>query len=165
MKIEQAQKKLEEINSVLDTTDFYEVHTIEERSSIYSDRSDCEFIINKENINFILRGNNKYYYAHHCADFTKHLMNNGYNHISKEEIQKEGLSFNNYSINVGYNQYGNDIKRFNSKQELLGFVIGYNSAMSNSKTKELKTALLNEAEKRGFNKDHLDKHLEVVVID
>ena len=34
-----------------------------------------------------------------------------------------------------------------------------------NKGKELKTALLNEAEKRGFNKDHLDKHLEVVVID
>ena len=29
----------------------------------------------------------------------------------------------------------------------------------------LKGALLNEAEDRGFNKDHLDKHLEVVVID
>ena len=131
MKIEQAQKKLEEINSMLNTTDFYEVHTIEERSSIYSNRSDCEFIINKENINFILRGGNKYYYAHQCADFTKYLMNNGYGPISKEKIQKEGISFNNYSINVGYNQYGNDIKRFNSKQELLGFVIGYNSAMSN----------------------------------
>ena len=60
-------------------------------------------------------------------------MNNGYGRIKKEEIQKEGISFNNYSINVGYNQYGNDIKRFNSKQELLGFVIGYNTAMSNSK--------------------------------
>ena len=30
--------------------------------------------------------------------------------------------------------------------------------------RELKTALLNEAEDRGFNKDHLDKHLEVVVV-
>jgi len=29
----------------------------------------------------------------------------------------------------------------------------------------LKGALLNEAEDRGFNKNHLDKHLEVVVID
>ena len=103
-----------EINSMLDTTDFFKTHTLEEKSSIYSDRSDCEFIINKENINFILRGDNKYYYAHQCADFTKHLMNNGYGRIKKEEIQKEGISFN-------------------SKQELLGFVIGYNTAMSNSK--------------------------------
>ena len=30
--------------------------------------------------------------------------------------------------------------------------------------RELKNALLNEAEKRGFNKDHLDKHLEVIII-
>jgi len=29
--------------------------------------------------------------------------------------------------------------------------------------RELKNALLNEAEKRGFNKDHLDKHLEVIM--
>ena len=29
---------------------------------------------------------------------------------------------------------------------------------------DLKTALLNEAEKRGFNKDHLDKHLEVITV-
>ena len=133
MNQEQAQKRLKEINSMLDTTDFFKTHTLEEKSSIYSDRSDCEFIINKENINFILRGDNKYYYAHQCADFTKHLMNNGYGRIKKEEIQKEGISFNNYSINVGYNQYSRDLKRFNSKQELLGFVIGYNTAMSNSK--------------------------------
>ena len=133
MNQEQAQKRLKEINSMLDTTDFFKTHTLEEKSSIYSDRSDCEFIINKENINFILRGDNKYYYAHQCADFTEHLMNNGYGRIKKEEIQKEGISFNNYSINVGYNQYSRDLKRFNSKQELLGFVIGYNTAMSNSK--------------------------------
>jgi len=31
------------------------------------------------------------------------------------------------------------------------------------KRKNLKTAILDEAEKRGFNKDHLDKHLEVII--
>ena len=41
------------------------------------------------------------------------------------------MLLNNYSINNGYNQYCEDIKRFNSKKELLGFVIGYNEAMNN----------------------------------
>ena len=31
------------------------------------------------------------------------------------------------------------------------------------KKKNLKTAILDEAEKRGFNKDHLDKHLTVII--
>jgi len=31
--------------------------------------------------------------------------------------------------------------------------------------RELKNSLLNEAEDRGFDRDHLNKHLEVVVVD
>lgn len=92
-------------------------------------RNDLEFKINKENINFVLKGNNKYYYANQCRIFTKLVTKNGFgNYITKERIQKEGISFNKYSINVGYSQYHQDLKRFNSKEEMLGFVIGYNEA-------------------------------------
>jgi len=87
-----------------------------------------EFKRNKENINFVLKGNNKYYYANQCKIFTRLLMRDGYNYISKETIQEKGISFNKYSINLGYSQYHADIKRFNSKEELLGFVIGYNES-------------------------------------
>jgi hypothetical protein len=45
-----------------------------------------------------------------------------------KNVIKQGISFNKYSINIGSNQYGTDIKRFNSKEELLGFVIGFNTA-------------------------------------
>ena len=45
------------------------------------------------------------------------------------------------------------------------YIVGEEVVNEWVKNRELKTALLNEAEKRGFNKDHLDKHLEVVVID
>lgn len=88
-----------------------------------------QFKQNKENINFVLKGDNKYYYANQCRIFTKLLMENGFgSYIPKDRIQKDGISFNKYSINVGYSQYCQDIKRFNSKEELLGFVIGYNEA-------------------------------------
>jgi len=45
------------------------------------------------------------------------------------------------------------------------YIVGEEVVNEWLKNRELKNALLNEAEKRGFNKDHLDKHLEVVVID
>jgi len=37
--------------------------------------------------------------------------------------------FNEYSITLGH-YYGHDLKRFNSRQEMLGFVIGYNECVS-----------------------------------
>ena len=48
---------------------------------------------------------------------------------------------------------------------MYAYIVGEEVVNEWVKNRELKTALLNEAEKRGFNKDHLDKHLEVVVID
>ena len=88
-----------------------------------------QFKQNKENINFVLKGDNKYYYANQCRIFTKLVTEKGFgNYISAEKIKIQGISFNKYSINVGYSQYHQDLKRFNSKEEMLGFVIGYNEA-------------------------------------
>jgi hypothetical protein len=95
-------------------------------------RNEQEYKNNKKNINFRLSGNNKYYYANQCRIFKEYLEKygfNGFNHYSAQEIKEKGVSFNEYSINLGYNQYCADIKRFNNKQELLGFVIGYNEAL------------------------------------
>ena len=64
--------------------------------------------------------------------FEAHVLKHGFGHISAELIEKEkGINFNEYSINTGFNQYSRDLKRFNSKQEMLGFVIGYNMAIEN----------------------------------
>jgi len=102
--------------------------------ALITERSELQFKRNKENINFTLKGNNKYYYANQCHEFTQHLFNNGYDkYITKEEIQKEGISFNKYSINVGYSKYCKDLKRFSSKEEMLGFVIGFNTCQQNNK--------------------------------
>jgi len=104
--------------------------SLNEMSNLFGLRNELEFKLKKQNINFTLKGYDKYYYASHCRQFTKNLKKYGYGNIKKEDILKNGVSFNNYSINNGYSQYNNDIKRFNSKLEMLGFVIGYNNAIS-----------------------------------
>ena len=107
------------------------IKDIEARTNKYQIANDLEFNQNKKNINFILRGKNKYYYANQCAVFTKNLLLYGISNITKEQIKKDGVCFNKYSINNGYNQYCRDIKTFNNKEEMLGFVIGYNEAIFN----------------------------------
>ena len=97
----------------------------------YLRERDQEFKNNLTNINFILRGKNKYYYADQCAIFIDHVNRYGFNNISKEAIKENGISFNKYSINNGANQYNTDLKTFNSKEKMLGFVIGFNEAMNN----------------------------------
>ena len=87
---------------------------------------ELEFEHNKLDINFRLSGDNKYYYADQCKRFVQNLYK--FEPKLSDKIIKEGISFNKYSINIGYNQFGEDYKRFNSTQELLGFVIGYNHA-------------------------------------
>jgi hypothetical protein len=100
-------------------------------SNLLSEMHDIQFKLNKENINFTLKSKNKYYYANQCKQFENNLKKYGYGHIKKEDILKDGVCFNNYSINNGYNQYCRDIKRFNNKEELLGFVVGYNQSIFN----------------------------------
>jgi len=100
-------------------------------SDLLSELHEIQFKLNKENINFTLKGQNKYYYANQCKQFENNLKKYGYGHIKKEDILKDGVCFNNYSINNGYNQYCRDIKRFNNKEELLGFVVGYNQSIFN----------------------------------
>ena len=116
-------ERLKEIEKILDTkTDL----------DLLSERSEIQFKINRQEINFRLTGNNKYYYANQCAIFEAHVLKHGFGHISAKLIEKEqGINFNEYSINTGFNQYSRDLKRFNSKQELLGFVVGYNTAIEN----------------------------------
>ena len=100
-------------------------------SNLLSERHDIQFKLDKQNINFTLKSKNKYYYANQCKQFENNLKKYGYGHIKKEDILKDGVCFNNYSINNGYNQYCRDIKRFNNKEELLGFVVGYNQSIFN----------------------------------
>jgi hypothetical protein len=117
------ENRLQVISNILDN---------KSNSDLLTEMHEIQFKLNKENINFRLTGNNKYYYANQCKEFENNLKKFGYGHIKKEDIIKNGVCFNNYSINNGYNQYCRDIKRFNNKEELLGFVVGYNQSIINN---------------------------------
>jgi hypothetical protein len=127
--------RIEEIEKFLDNNRDYSKF---DSHALFMERSELEFKRNSENINFTLRNKRtKYYNAFQCYEFTKNLLKNGYNgfnNATKKEIKKEGICFNKYSINVGYNQYCKDLKRFDSKEEMFGFVIGYNEAVRTNKT-------------------------------
>lgn len=97
----------------------------------YQKENERQFKIAKKNINVRLPIAKKYYYANQCKTFTDYVMKHGYPHIDKAEIVEQGISFNEYSINIGSNQCGRDLKRFESKAEMLGFVIGFNEATFN----------------------------------
>ena len=90
--------------------------------------NDLEFKRNKENIHFRLSGYDKYYNAHQCWDFTKYILKNGYGRYKASDI--ESIYFSNHSITIRLHSTAeDDIKRFNAKQELLGFVIGFNACL------------------------------------
>ncbi len=106
-------------------------HTTDE----YLELNELQFIRNKENINFRLSGGNKYYYADQCFQFKRNLKNllqksnKDYDQRLLNRVENQGISFHDYSINIGYSRYNEDYKRFNSKHELLGFIVGFNNAM------------------------------------
>ena len=125
MNINKIENRINQITSYLNDNDW---SNIDNSTKLIQERNELEFKINKQNINIRLTGNNKYYYAAQCAKFANHIINNGYPYIDIDRIKKDGISFNQYSINIGYSQYHQDLKRFNSKEEMLGFVIGYNEA-------------------------------------
>tara|TARA_R110002020_G_scaffold137856_1_gene307530 strand:+ start:557 stop:967 length:411 start_codon:yes stop_codon:yes gene_type:complete len=124
------QNRLKEINDTLNNErDWNKIDS----HSLIVERNEIEFKLNSENINLSLRDQRtKYYFASQCALFTNNLLKNGYDKwTTKDEVEEKGICFNKYSINVGYSQYGKDLKRFNSKEEMLGFVIGYNQSLFN----------------------------------
>jgi|TARA_R110000824_G_scaffold64937_2_gene169508 hypothetical protein len=127
--IEKSLNRLKELENFIDDNSTYK--NIPLYNKLSNEWNEIKFKLNKQNVNFILKGKAKYYYGNQCALFTSNLLKYGYGYISKTEIEKNGISFNKYSINNGSNQYCRDIKQFSNTQELLGFVIGYNQSISN----------------------------------
>mgnify|MGYP001225016562 CR=1 FL=1 len=131
MNLVKAETRLKEIKKLLNNPNWFEKGT----HDLLDERNEIEFKLNKQNVNFILRGQNKYYYAAQLKKFIDNVYKFGFDHITSKMIQKNGVCFNQYSINNGYNQYCRDMKRFSSKEELIGFVIGYNQAVLDFKKK------------------------------
>ena len=124
-----AETRLKELEKLLNNPNWFAKGT----HDLLDERNEIEFKLNKQNVNFILRGQNKYYYANQLKEFTNNVYKFGFGHITSDMIKKNGVCFNQYSINNGYNQSGRDMKRYSSKEELIGFVIGYNQAVLNFK--------------------------------
>ena len=93
---------------------------------------EIEFKQAKEKITFSLRGDRKYYIAFQCALFERNIIQHA-SPLDSCSARDKGLLFNKYSITVGH-YYGRDLKTFDSKEEMIGFVIGYNEAISNIKS-------------------------------
>ena len=105
--------------------------TLEQMSERFHKERELEFKEAKEKITFPLRGDKKYYYAFQCAKFEKNLIKYGYDsYATKTSVAKEGLIFSKYKISLG-DYHGHYLKTFNSKEEMLGFVIGYNDCVLN----------------------------------
>ena len=91
--------------------------------------NELELTRNKENTNFRLSGNSKYYYDYQCWDFTQHILKNGYRRYKPSDI--ENVYFDNNSITIRLvSTAESDIERFENSKELLSFVIGWNACLS-----------------------------------
>ena len=111
-------KELNELDIQISNSKELDINFIQQRNEL-------EFKRNKQDINFRLTCNNKYYYANQCYSFAKHILQNGYPYKNTNDIFFiSDISFNKHSIKIN----NSDIKTFNNKDEMLGFVIGYNTA-------------------------------------
>ena len=84
-----------------------------------------------------MTGNNKYYWGYQFSKFRKNIDKYGSNYGYKN-IDGSKISFHKYSINQEYSQYSNDLWRFDSVEEMKGFVKGYNALCSILEQKEEK---------------------------
>ena len=115
--------QINEIETQILNTRMYDLSI--DHISLIQKRNELEFKRNKQNINFRLTCNNKYYYANQCYQFAKHILQNGYPYKNiNDTFLISDISFNKHSIKIN----NSDIKTFNNKDEMLGFVIGYNTA-------------------------------------
>lgn len=121
MNMTKIENRIKEINNIFNKN---LTHKNNNGHKLLIERNELEFKRNKQNINFRLTCNNKYYYANQCYQFAKHIVNNGYPYKDTNNINVNDISFNKHSIKIN----NSDLKTFNNKDELLGFVIGYNTA-------------------------------------
>jgi len=124
--MDKLKEKLNQVKAIIRANDFLTKYNSEQRSEYIQKMNDLEFKINKENIYVRLTGYDKYYYAHQCAEFTKHILKNGFQQYKPKDIND--VYFDTHNITIRLMSTGEtDIKRFETKQEMLGFVLGFNT--------------------------------------
>ena len=121
--------KLNQVEEIIKADDFYTKYNTDQRLKYLRQRNDLQFKINKENIYVRLTGSDRYYYANQCAKFTKYVLSNGIKQYKASDIA--GVSFHTHCITVRFNSTAEtDIQRFETKKEMLGFVVGFNACSS-----------------------------------
>ena len=121
--------KLNQVEEIIKADDFYTKYNADQRLKYLKQRNDLQFKINKENIYVRLTGSDKYYYANQCAKFTKYVFSNGI--MQYKALDIAGVSFHTHSITVRLHSTAEtDIQRFETKKEMLGFVVGFNACSS-----------------------------------
>jgi len=95
------------------------------------ERNELLFKRNKQNIYMRLSGYDKYYYAFQCWDFTQHIMTNGFQQYKAKDIKSISIVNCQYygaSIKARLVSGGEtNLKTFNDKKEMLGFIVGFNT--------------------------------------
>ena len=119
--IEKLQKRVDEINQI-----FKGSWENIDSGALLTERAEKEFLLNKVGVNIRLTGYNKYYWGYQFKKFRSNIDLYGSNYGYKG-IQGNKISFHKYSINQDYSQYSNDLWRFDSVEEMKGFVKGYNA--------------------------------------
>ena len=106
-----------------------ENETLEQMSKRFAKEREADYKRNKENIYCRLSGYDKYYYAHQCWNFSQYILKNGSNKYKSSDIESVYFDTHNITIRL-HSTAETDIKRFNTKQEMLGFVIGWNACLN-----------------------------------
>ena len=99
--------------------------------NMITQRNDLEFQRNKQCIRFTLRGSNKYYFAGSCYRFSQQFPEQNYrNRASRGTAYNDDIEifFEKNAIIIRFKSNGAErhLTTFNTKEEMLGFVRGWN---------------------------------------
>ncbi len=104
---------------------------LENKATQYQLDNERRFKNNMKNIYMRLVGQDKYYYAQHCASFITWVEANGFQQYKAEDIESVSIVNCKYygaKINARLKSGGEThLDTFNDKKEMLGFIVGFNT--------------------------------------
>ena len=131
MNIEKIQNRILEINRILNNKDWSKIDS----HSLIIERNEKQFLIDKQNIYVSLKGDNKYYNAFQCREFSEYIKKNGFDNYAPNKI--DDIYFRKNSITIRLKSTGEtDIKRFETAKEMFSFVQGFNECVSQLEMKQ-----------------------------
>jgi len=131
IQIEKIKNRIKEIESFLGGNTDY---TKFDYNSLFKERTELNFILNKQNIYVTLRGEDKYYNAWQCREFSEYIKKNGFD--THDSCDIDDVYFDKHSITIRLKSTGQtDIKRFETTKEMFSFVQGFNECVHQLKVR------------------------------